>query len=380
MSFSPGFTPDPRMEAIRMSRYADPVVAAPAYDVAPEPDIVSAAPAPASYTERSRNPLRPELFIDIIGQDRAVRLMERVVATTLRAGRVLDHVLIVGPSGTGKSTFANVIANELEVRTFQVEAPVSHDMLLELREVMGDGDVLFIDEIHQQALRERRGRTGSTQPEVLFNVMEDRTLVSGAGVLSFPAITVIGATTDEGALPDAFINRFPIRPVLEPYTVDDLTRMARLNGVALGVAVETGPCRMFANASRGVPRQINNYVKNAAMLIEPGESVTVELAEEVLTDLNRVTEDGLTLDMQRMLTFLYTRGRRVIAGDVRYQASVATIATGIGKSRDSKAVSLRVEPYLIEQGYVQVAHGGRLLTTAGIRRARQLLTTTTTEA
>lgn len=365
-SFAPEREPEPAAPVVAAvpARYREPAAV----------PIVAPPVAPQSaQTDRTANPLRPYSFDTMIGQARAVRLLRRLVAASKSNGRPLDHMLLVGPSGLGKSTVANVVANEMGVEVYQVEAPVSHDMLLELRTRMATGDVLFIDEVHQQALRERRGRTGSTQPEVLFNVMEDRRLVSGMGVLDFPAITVIGATTDEGALPDPFVNRFPLRPVLEPYSEDDLTTIARLNGVALGVAVETDACRMFACASRGVPRQINNYVRNAATLVEAGEAVTPELAEEVLSDLNRVTGDGLTLDMQRMLTFLYTRCRRPIRDEVRYQASVNTIATAIGKSRDTKVVALRVEPYLIEQGYVQVAHGGRMLTPRGVSRARQLL-------
>jgi Holliday junction DNA helicase RuvB len=237
--------------------------------------------------------------------------------------------------------------------------------------------VLFIDEVHQQALRERRGRTGSTQPEVLFNVMEDRKLVSGMGVLAFPAITVIGATTDEGALPDPFINRFPLRPVLEPYTEDDLTNIARLNGVALGVAVETEACRMFARASRGVPRQINNYVRNAVALLDERRGRD---AGACGTKFSR-PEPG---DRGRAYARHAAHARlpllplpAPIRDEVRYQASVNTIATAIGKSRDTKAVALRVEPYLIEQGFVQVAHGGRLLTDAGVLRAEELLTNDT---
>lgn len=350
-----------------------PAVATRYREPAPGPFIPAPLAPQSAQGDRAANPLRPTTFDTMIGQERAVRLLRRVVSASKANGRPLDHMLLVGASGLGKSTLANVIANEMGVEVWQVEAPVSHDMLLELRPKMGTGDVLLIDEVHQQAFRERRGRTGSTQPEVLFNVMEDRMLVSGMGVLDFPHITVIGATTDEGALPDPFINRFPLRPVLEPYSEEDLTKIARLNGVALGIAVESDACRMFARASRGVPRQINNYVRNAATLTVDGEAVTAELAGEVLTDLNHVTEDGLTLDMQRMLTFLYTRCRRPIRDEVRYQASVNTIATAIGKSRDTKAIALRVEPYLIEQGYVQVAHGGRMLTPRGVSRARTLV-------
>jgi Holliday junction DNA helicase RuvB len=330
-------------------------------------------PTPVDFDDRTSNPLRPRTFDEIIGQERAKRLLRRVVDAAKGRGNPLDHLLLVGPSGVGKSTFAHAIANELGVRVYQVEAPISHDTLLDLREVMRDGDVLFIDEVHQQAIMERRGRSSATQPEVLFGVMEDRTIVSGSGVLPFPAITLIGATTDEGMLPDAFVNRFPLRPVLDAYNEDELTQIARINGRVLGVHVNTDAARAFARASRGVPRQINNYVRNAAALT--AGHVDLPLAEEVLHEFNRVTDDGLTVDMQRTLTFLFTRGKRVNRStkDVTYQASIGTIATAIGKSRDSKAVTLRVEPFLIERGYLQVGHGGRVLTPAGVKRAKELL-------
>jgi Holliday junction DNA helicase RuvB len=338
-----------------------------------DPDIAGSAvavPAPTN-NGRSANPLRPDRLDSMIGQDRTKALMRRVIDATLKRRQPLDHVLLVGPSGTGKSTLANVIANELGADCYQVEAPVSHETLLALREVMRDGDVLFIDEIHQQAIAERRGRSTSTQPEVLYHVLEDRTIVTGTGVLPFPAITVIGATTDEGMLPDAFVNRFPLRPVLERYEPMDLVRIAKANADVLGVGITPEAAVAFALASRAVPRQVNNYVRNGAML---GEAIDEALAREVVGDLNRTTEDGLTHDMARALVHVFTKGRRTNGkGVTTYQASVATIATAIGKSRDTKAVQLRVEPYLIEQGYLQVGHGGRSLTDAGIARASELV-------
>jgi Holliday junction DNA helicase RuvB len=331
--------------------------------------------APTPVETASANDLRPDRLADMIGQEDARHMFERVIAASIAIPQPLDHVLLVGPSGCGKTTFAHAIANELDVSLYQVEAPISHETLLDLREVMYDGDVLFIDEIHQQAIMERRGRSTSTQPEVLFNVMEDRTLVSGSGVLPFPRITLIGGTTDEGMLPDAFINRFPLRPYLAPYTLDELRAIARDNARELGLVIQPDSEVMFARACRGVPRQVNIYMRNALLLASPGDYVSADVAEEVLSVLNRVSEDGLTMDMQNALTFLYTRARRESKdGDVKYQASVSTIATAIGKSRDTKAVQLRVEPYLIEQGYLQVGHGGRTLTDTGIQRAKELLT------
>lgn len=330
------------------------------------------APEPTNNTDRTANELRPTTFDQVIGQAATVKLLRRVVDSAWDNRRALDHILFVGPSGTGKSTLANVIGNEMGVDVFQVEAPVSADTLLSLREVMRDGDILFIDEIHQQAIMERRGRQAALQPEGFYHVMEDRVIPTQNGMLPFPAITVIGATTDEGMLPDAFVNRFPLQPRLEGYTESELRRIAHANAHTLGILLTPPAAEVFAGASRGVPRQINNYVKNAEALTSNGV-VTRANAVEVVEDLNGATLDGLTADMVAMLRFLYTRCKRVNGnGDVKYQASVNTIATAIGKSRDSKAIALRVEPYLIERGYVQVTHGGRMLTPEGIERAAAL--------
>lgn len=331
-------------------------------------------PKPTSGTERTRNPLRPASFAEVIGQERAVKMMTRVVEAAKRRDEPLDHVLLVGASGTGKSTFSHVIANELGVDVYEVEAPVSLDTLLELREAMSDRDMLRIEEVHQQSLGDRRGRAANTQPEVLYELMEDRTITTGVGILPFPSITIVGTTTDEGMLPDAFINRFPIRPVLEPYSLTDIALMGVWNAERLRVGITNPAAIAFARASRGVPRQINNYVRNGALLVGDDGIIADRTVEEVLTDLNGVTPDGLTRDMQGMLKFLYLHGKHVKRdGEVVYKSSISSIATAIGKSRDSKAIVLRVEPYLIEQGYVQVGHGGRSLTQPGVERARELL-------
>jgi holliday junction DNA helicase RuvB len=333
----------------------------------------AAAVTPVSVGAMSHNEFRPTSFFEIMGQEKAKRLMKRMVDVAKSRHSRLDHVLLVGSAGTGKTTFANVIATEMGVQVYQLEAPISADTLLELREVMNDGDILFIDEVHQQAVSDRRGRQSSTQPEVLFSVMEDFTIPTQHGVLEFPKVTIIGATTDEGALPDPFVMRFPIRPVLEPYTEEEMTVLAMRNAATVGLACDASVARRLARASRSTPRVVNNYVKNAAAITE--HRITDEIATEVLTDLNGVTADGLTRDMQNVLTFLYTRCRRftISSGEVRYQASVGSIATAIGKSRDQKAIQLRVEPHLIVEGYLQVLHGGRALTDAGIQRAKELI-------
>ena len=350
------------------------------HEAAATAPITETRPQPVTTDDRSKNPMRPTTWEEVIGQERAVSMMRRMVEASIRNGEPLDHVLLIGSAGTGKTTFANVIANERGVDCYQVAAPVSLDTLLELRDVMNDGDILFVDEIHMQAVQERRGKQASTEPEVFLQLLEDSVIATPSGMLPYPNVTVIGATTDEGMLPDPFIARFPLRPRLDKYSREDLGIMAIWNAQRLGLRIEIEAAHAFAKAARHTPREVNNYMKNAKSLVDASGIVTEAVAEEVLFDLNGVTEDGMTPDQQAMLKFLYTRGRRETRARrkdetpvVTYQASISTIATAIGKSRDSKAIQLRVEPYLIEQGWVQVGHGGRILTDAGIERARQLV-------
>ena len=328
---------------------------------------------PARSHERQRNRLRPDTWDDIIGQVPAKRMMKRACDACFLQKRPLDHTLLVGPGGTGKSTFSHVIANDLGVDVYELEAPVDSETLLRLRTTMCDGDILKVEEIHQQAIMERRGRQAATQPEVFYAIMEDRTIPTATGILPYPEITVLGTTTDEGMLPDSFVMRFPLKPRLVAYTLEEAKRIATMNAERLDMQLEPGAAEIFARASRQLPREVNNLMRYAAILGAVDGRISERDALEVLVDTG-VTRDGLTADMQAMLVQLYTKGRRETAdGEVRYQASVTTIATLIGKSRDAKAVQLRVEPYLIERGFVQVLHGGRALTDAGVQRARQLL-------
>lgn len=326
---------------------------------------------PADQNDRSLNPLRPRTFQEIVGQAGAKELVQAALGYARSHGQPLPHMLLVGPAGTGKSTFAHVAASALGVHVYQLAAPVSHDTLLQLREVMNDQDVLFIDEIHLQAIQERRGRESITAPEVLYGVLEDRVIPTVSGVLPFPAITMIGGTTDEGQLSDAFLSRFPLRPRLVDYTVADLAQIAQRNARTLGASLDSRAAALFGVAARGTPREVNNLIRNAVIF---SHAISEHQAHEVLRRSGIEAKDGLTADMVALLRFLYRTGRHQLAsGEVRYQASVSSIAVGIGKSRDTKAVVLRIEPWLVRCGYLQIVAGsGRRLTDAGIERAIEL--------
>lgn len=334
----------------------------------------AATPRPVGQENASKNRLRPTSLDQVVGQEKAKSMMQRVIETAITRDDAMDHALLIGPAGTGKTTFATVIANELGRDCYQVAAPIPLDTLVELRETMSPRDILFVDEIHMQAVAERRGKEAVSAPEVFLTLLEDSTLLTGQGVLPFPSITIIGATTDPGRLPDPFLDRFPLQPRLEHYSERELEVIGERNAAALGLTLMPGVAASFASAARGVPRIVNNYLRNAASLAPPDGYIPPVIAEQVLGDLNQVTEDGLTREMQDALKFLYRRCRRDRAdGEVIYSASINTIATAIGLSRDTKAVQLRVEPYLIAEGYLQVGHGGRTLTPRGLTRALELI-------
>jgi Holliday junction DNA helicase RuvB len=326
---------------------------------------------PLSFDARSANELRPATFDQMVAQDRLKALLRRIVLNCQRSGRPLDHMLLAGQSGTGKTTLAQVVAHESGATTYQVKAPVTHAVLAAAQRQLRDSDVLIVDEIHQQVTGDRRGLNQAADPEDFYHVMEDRRLPTETGMLPFPAITIIGCTTDEGLLPEAFLNRFPLRLTLDPYTPAEMALLAMANAHQLGVHIAADAGLIVGRASRRNPRQVNTFVRNAVAL--GYGSIDRAVAEEVIVELNGCTLDGLTPDMQGMLRCLLHSRRENRSGEMVYQASVNTIATQLGHSRDTKAVALFVEPYLLQEGYVQVGHGGRELTERGIARARRLV-------
>jgi Holliday junction resolvasome RuvABC ATP-dependent DNA helicase subunit len=212
---------------------------------------------------------------------------------------------------------------------------------------------------------------------VFLQLLEDGVIATPQGMVPFPLITVLGATTDPGRLPDAFLDRF-LDLTLDEYTEPELACIAEFASRRLGLTLMGDVPQRFAAASRGTPRIVGNYVKSAQSIAGADLYVPPLLADQVLYKMHRVTDEGLTSQMQATLIFLLRRCKRTRGdGEVVYQASVNSIATAIGLSRDTKAVQLRVEPFLIRQGYLQVGSGGRVLTEIGLQRAKELTTCAT---
>jgi Holliday junction DNA helicase RuvB len=325
---------------------------------------------PLNFAARSANELRPMTFDGMVGQQRLKTLLRRIVSHARASNLPLEHMLLIGSAGTGKTTVAQVVANELGRPVYQIKAPVQQDVLEALAHTTRPQDVVIVDEIHLFSKGDRRGVNPVAVAENIYSILEDRRLQTSTDVVPFPAVTFIGCTTDTGLLPEPFLARFPLQPRLEPYSFSDMIVLAQDNAKALSLAITPQGASVFAGASRGVPRVVNRYMRNARSLA--ASRVDESLAVEIVTQLNSTTLDGLDLDMQRMLTFLLRSARRNARGEVVYQAGVNSIATALGKSRDSRAISLYTEPYLVEQGLIQVTHGGRALTQAGAERAMAL--------
>lgn len=326
--------------------------------------------SPSSATT-SANELRPRRLTEVIGQDRLKSLLRRLIDAANATGRSLDHLLFVGAAGTGKTTLATVIANEIGTRVFELKAPLGMDTLMALRNSARTRDVIFVDEIHMQVSGDRRGITQACDPESFYLLLEDGMLATSTGPVSFPKVTWIGATTDVGLLPQPLSDRFTLQPRLSGYSLAEMVQVADANATALGVRCEPGVVKVFAGASRGVPRAVNNYMRAARQLAGSG-SVTAELACEVVEDLFSTTLDGLTESMQIVLSYLYRFCGRETKQGMVYSASVGSLATAAGHGRDTKAIALLVEPYLLQRGLLQVRPTGRQLTPAGVQRAQRL--------
>ena len=320
--------------------------------------------------DRARNPLRPTTLDEMVGQELLKPLLRRLITNARTSKRPLDHMLLVGASGTGKSTTATVVAQQLGTRVFMLKAPLDMGTLEALRTSAQDGDVIFVDEIHQQVSGDRRGITQACDPESYYHLLEDGVLATSSGPQPFPHVTLIGATTDVGLLPEALSNRFPLQPRLAPYQEDEMVVLAQRNAQALRLRLEASVAGLFAKACRLNPRQLNSYMRSAGAL--GGQYVSFETAREVVEDLAGTTLDGLTPSMQSVLRFLYCNCRRETKTAAMYSASVTTLATAAGHGRDTKAISLLVEPWLLQKGLLTVQHQGRTLTAAGIERAAEL--------
>ena len=316
------------------------------------------APALREGDEEIEQTLRPRRLADFVGQARAKEQLEIALEAARGRGDALDHVLLVGPPGLGKTTLATIIREELGVGLRTVAGPALErkgDMAAILTGLEAR-DVLFIDEIH---------RLNHAIEEILYPALEDFRLdiVVGQGAaartlaLDLPPFTLVGATTRTGLLTTPLRDRFGMTFRLGYYEQDELASIVRRSGRILDVEIDEAAADEIASRARGTPRVANRILRRVRDVAEVRHSgaVTLDVAREAL-ELLEVDEVGLERTDRELLT---TIAHKFGGGPV----GLSTLAVSLGEEPDT--IEDVYEPYLLQLGFLQRTPRGRVITALG---------------
>jgi Holliday junction DNA helicase RuvB len=330
-------------------------------DFAPAPAkrVISAVPA-SPQEEAIERALRPKLLQEYVGQAKAREQLEIFIGAARKRGEALDHVLLFGPPGLGKTTLSHIIAAELGVNLRQTSGPVLEKPkdLAALLTNLEKNDVLFIDEIH---------RLSPVVEEILYPALEDYQIdiMIGEGPaarsikLDLQPFTLVGATTRAGMLTNPLRDRFGIVARLEFYTPEELAHIVKRSAGLLGTPMDEAGGFELARRSRGTPRIANRLLRRVRDYAEvKGDGrITKSIADKALAMLD-VDPQGFDVMDRKLLEALI---HRFDGGPVGLDNIAASIGEEAGTIEDV------IEPYLIQQGYLQRTPRGRIATLAAYR-------------
>lgn len=305
--------------------------------------------------------LRPQQFTDFPGQGKVKEQLQIMVAAAVGRGEPLNHILLSGPPGLGKTTLSNIIANACGRKLKATSGPVIEKPgdLAGLLSSLDEGDILFIDEIHRLP-RQVEEYLYSAMEDFVMDIMVDSGVAARSVRVNLPRFCLIGATTRQGKLSSPLRDRFTMKCRMDYYSADELHRIVMRSAMVLGITAEPDGLMEIARRSRGTPRIANHlllWVRDFAQ-VRNASQITAPIAAEALKMVG-IDDDGLDEMDNRILEAIIFKFKQRAVG-------LKTLAVALGEEEET--IEEVYEPYLIQEGYMMRTPTGRVATERALQR------------